>query len=172
VNRDVVAGLLETFAFGVVAIASALALGYIADTDTSTVMDIAILWSIGTLWGLVTTSLTLRDTIIERKNAGVDPVLIRIANANVRREGFRLIELAALLTVGLLIVAAVNNVLLSRLCILVVVILLVANSVLDRFERYRTDAIIRQALRTRHDAVRAYGQEHSHESESEMHGFC
>lgn len=103
------------------------------------------LWILGTLLGIIDTAQTLRETVIERKEAGADEILSSIANANIRRETFRLAELLLLLLVGVIAVTGTAATLLSRLSVLAVVVLLVTNARLDRSERHDTDHLIRLA---------------------------
>ena len=119
-------------------------MGLLADTGPFVAETIAVLVVLGCAVAIADTAFTLRETIIERQKAGTEVVLIDIANANVRREVFRICELAALLLVGLNATRGVPIVLFGRMMILYVVIMLSANARLDRHERRRTDTLIRE----------------------------
>lgn len=140
-------GLATTVAFSSGAVVLALAIGLAVDiVPPLVVTGIAALWCVGAIIGIVDTVQTLTEVQEERRRAGYDEILIDIASANVRRECFRLLELIAIFVVGLIALAGVGqNPVLGRLLILYVVILLIANARLDRYERKGTDQLIRQA---------------------------
>lgn len=136
-------------AFSSGAVVLAVALGLAIDVVPAyAVTAIAALWILGTVLGIIDTFTTLREVRVERARAlsAADEVLIDMADGNVRREYFRLLELLAILVVGLVALGGIGtNPVLGRLLILYVVILLISNARLDRIERSSTDALIRRA---------------------------
>jgi hypothetical protein len=112
---------------------------------------LAAIWTVVTGLGMVITLWTWMDATRERGALKgyqrSDPVLTSIADANVRREVLRTLELLALFVIGLGVVTAMSNPLVTRTLLILVAVLLVANSALDRWERRQTARILRTALR-------------------------
>ena len=115
-----------------------------------------IFGTIASAYGLVTTLWTVRDTLLERMRlrqfyAGhgetPDHVLEMISSANVRRESFRAAVFAVLCVICTTIILGLATATTGRVLLNCVLLLLLANSRLDRFERKRSSELLRDATK-------------------------
>lgn len=107
-------------------------------------------WSMaaGTLFGAIITAWTAYDSwqelVLIRKIEPADTVLSAIAFANTRRDVFRTIKLLCLFLIAASVVAGYSNPYLGRTSLVLVIVLMVANSFLDRIERESTAETLRR----------------------------
>jgi len=112
----------------------------------------ALAWALvgTTMIGIVITSWTTfdswRELVAIHSIAKGDRVLSAIAFANTRRDVIRVVKLIALFIIAGTVVLGVSSPLLSRSLLVLVIVLMVSNSLLDRLEREQTAEILRQAL--------------------------
>jgi hypothetical protein len=142
--RKVDASLRTTLVFAILAAIASVGIGLVLGVSPVVTQVVIVLWMLGAGLGMIDTAITLREAMAEREVADKHPVLIDIANANVRRECFRLLELAALFGIGVVALGALPSLVASML-LLYFEILLIANARLDRRERHNTDHLLRQA---------------------------
>jgi hypothetical protein len=103
-----------------------------------------------TLMGIVLTSMTTFDMWREyqaiQQIAGGDRILSAIASANIRRDTIRTIKLLALFLISASVVVHWSNPYANRSLLVLVIVLMVANSMLDRLERQQTADALTKAL--------------------------
>jgi hypothetical protein len=113
------------------------------------------IWTYVSFIGLVASSWLVIETWKERSalgnNAKSDLVLSYIAEANFRRELFRMMKFVCLFVVGISIWLSLSSTALNRVMIVAVVALLFANTILDLRERQKTHDVLRKSLIERHD---------------------
>lgn len=142
---------LPRFSIVLLGIGALLALWLAFDPDT--LESLAWLMAGSTFLGIILTAWTTRDSYLELqaidKLARGDRVLTAIAWANVRRDAIRIIKLAALFIISMQVTLKLSNPFVSRSMLVLVIVLMVANSFLDRLERQQTAEILRNALNSK-----------------------
>lgn len=111
--------------------------------------QLVVIWTVGSVIGLIATTWTLVDSWAERAalplhGDATDEVLATLAAANVRREAIRVLVLVCPLWIGISVLGDFSNPTVSRSLLIVLVALLIVNSLLDRLERYQTSEVVRR----------------------------
>lgn len=112
--------------------------------DTNSVL--VVLWTVIAARGLFKALVTLRRVRNERMEAvaAADPLLKLIADGNVRRNVFLAVKLAAFLLISLSVLTGQNNVTVSRVLIVLILLLMSGGAEMDADEIERFDDLSRR----------------------------
>lgn len=122
---------------------------WIWDTIDIPIYWLAITWTVGAFYGAGATLMNAVETWQERqalKNSQQrdDRAMAQIANANVRREIFRLIGYLAIIAIGVMVLTSTTNALVARSMLVILVASLIINSLMDRHERSSTRQLFKR----------------------------
>lgn len=135
-------------AISLLLIAAAVSFWLVFDPDALDVL--AWLMCGTTLMGIVLTGMTTYDSYREFQAIATvakgDAILSAIAFANTRRDVLRIVKLFALFLISASVVTHWSNPYASRSLLVLVIVLMVANSMLDRLERQQTSNALSNAL--------------------------